>query len=65
MEDLTNMRKRIKAGKRVRFRLNGWAQLQDFVEYKARAKGIKMVYVNPAYTSKTIVALLVVVLNIA
>jgi putative transposase len=55
MEDLTNIRKRIKAGKRVRFRLHGWpwAQLQTFIEYKARAKGINVVYVNPAYTSKT------------
>ncbi len=55
MEDLTNIRKRIKAGKRVRFRLHSWpwAQLQAFIEYKARAKGINVVYVNPAYTSKT------------
>ncbi len=56
MEDLTNIRKRIKAGKRLRFRLHGrpWAQLQAFIEYKARAKGINVMYVNPAYTSKNV-----------
>lgn len=55
MENLTNIRKRIKAGKRVRSRLHRWAwrELQDFVEYKAKAAGIQVVYVNPAYTSKT------------
>ena len=55
MENLVNIRKRIKAGKRVRSRLHrwAWAQLQEFVEYKAQAVGIKVVYVNPAYTSQT------------
>lgn len=55
MENLTNIRKRIKAGKRIRSRLHrwAWAQLQEFVEYKAQAQGIQVVYVNPAYTSQT------------
>ena len=55
MEKLTNIRKRIKAGKRMRSRIHrwAWAQLQKFVEYKAQAVGIRVVYVNPAYTSKT------------
>lgn len=55
MENLTNIRKRIKAGKRLRSRLHrwAWAQLQEFVEYKAQAVGIQVVYVKPAYTSKT------------
>lgn len=55
MEDLTHIRDRIKAGKRVRARLHRWAfrQLQDFVAYKAEALGLSVVYVNPAYTSKT------------
>lgn len=54
MEDLTNIRKRIKAGKRVRSRLHrwAWAQLQAFVQYKALAAGLRVVFVNPAYTSK-------------
>ena len=55
MEDLTNIRANIKAGKRVRTRLHRWAfrQLQTFVDYKAEAAGLRVVYVNPAYTSQT------------
>lgn len=55
MEDLTNIRKRIKAGKRIRSRLHRWAwsQLQTFVAYKAEAAGIRVEFVNPAYTSQT------------
>jgi IS605 OrfB family transposase len=55
MEDLTHIRDRIQAGKRMRARLHGWAfrQLQSFVEYKAKAAGIAVEYVNPAYTSQT------------
>ena len=55
MESLTNIRKRIKTGKRMRSRLHRWAwrQLQSFVEYKAMAAGLQVVYVNPAYTSQT------------
>ena len=55
MEDLTHIRNRIKAGKRIRARLHRWAwrQLQTFVEYKALAAGIAVEYTNPAYTSQT------------
>jgi IS605 OrfB family transposase len=55
MEDLRHIRDRIKAGRRVRARLHRWAfrQLQTFIEYKARAVGIAVEYVNPAYTSQT------------
>lgn len=55
LEDLKNIRLRIKASKRMRARLHRWsfAQLRSFVEYKAEALGIKVVYVNPAYTSVT------------
>jgi putative transposase len=55
MEDLTDIRERIRAGRRGRTRLHRWAfrQLQSFVEYKARAVGITVEYVNPAYTSQT------------
>jgi IS605 OrfB family transposase len=55
MEDLRHIRSRIKAGKRMKARLHRWAfrQLQTFVEYKAKAAGIAVEYVNPAYTSQT------------
>lgn len=55
MEDLTHIRDRIRAGKRMRGRLHRWAfrQLQSFVEYKARAAGIEVVYADPAYSSRT------------
>lgn len=54
LEDLTNIRKRIKAGKRIRTRLHRWAfgQLQTFLQYKAEAKGLQVIYVNPAYSSQ-------------
>jgi putative transposase len=54
MENLTNIRKRIKAGKRVRSRSHrwAWAQLQSFIQYKAHAFGLKVVFVSPAYTSQ-------------
>lgn len=55
LEDLTNIRKRIKGNKRMRSRLHRWSwyEFQQFVEYKAQAEGIAVVYVNPAYTSQT------------
>lgn len=55
MEDLTGIRERIQAGKRVRSRLHRWAfrQLQDFIAYKAEGAGLKVQYINPAYTSQT------------
>ena len=55
MEDLTHIRDRIKANRRMRGRLHRWAwrQLQTFIQYKAEAVGMTVVYVNPAYTSQT------------
>ena len=54
METLTNLCKRIRAGKRMRSRLHlwAWAQLQRFIQYKAEAAGLRVVFVNPAYTSQ-------------
>lgn len=54
LEDLKNIRKRIKGNKRMRSRLHRWSwfELQQFIDYKAQAKGIKVVYVHPAYSSK-------------
>ncbi|MEJ5269858.1 MAG: transposase [Hydrogenophilus sp.] len=39
----------------MRARLHRWAwrQLQTFIEYKAKACGIAVEYVEPAYTSQT------------
>ena len=50
MEDITNIRKTARYNKWV----HKWAfrQLQSFIEYKAIRKGIRIVYINPAYTSK-------------
>lgn len=55
MEDLTHIRSRIRAGRRMRARLHRWAfrQLQSFIHYKARAAGIVVIHVNPAYTSQS------------
>lgn len=55
LEDLRNIRKRIKGNKRLRTRLHRWPwrELQQFLEYKAEAQGIEVLYVNPAYTSVT------------
>ena len=55
LEDLTNIRERIKAGKRLRTRLHRWGfrQLQTSIQYKAEAKGLSVLYVNPAYSSQT------------
>jgi IS605 OrfB family transposase len=54
LEDLTNIRKRVRAGKRMRTRLHRWAfgQLQTFIEYKAEERGLRVVYVNPSYSSQ-------------
>ena len=55
MEDLTHIRKRIKAGKKIRSRLHRWAfyQLQTMIQYKAVSQGLQVLYVNPAYSSQT------------
>lgn len=50
IEDLSNIRKTARYNRWV----HKWAfrQLQSFIEYKAIRKGCRVVYVNPAYTSK-------------
>ena len=55
LENLKNIRKRIKAGKKLRSRLHRWPfhQLRQFVEYKAKAQGIRVIEINPAFTSQT------------
>lgn len=54
LEDLTGIRnKRIK-GKKLRSLINDWSffQLERFIKYKADAKGIKVVYIDPRFTSQ-------------
>lgn len=56
MENLKGIRERTKTWDPHRNRSTAlWAfgQLQDFVEYKAAMKGIRVEKINPAYTSKT------------
>jgi IS605 OrfB family transposase len=55
LEDLTYIRLRIQAGKKVRSRLHRWAfrELQTMIHYKAEAQGLRVLYVNPAYSSQT------------
>ena len=56
MENLTDIRKRIKARRgRASRRLHGWsfAKLRTFVTYKAEAKGVAVVFIDPRHTSQT------------
>ena len=55
LEDLTHIRERIKAGRRVRARLHRWPfrQLQQMIVDKATRVGIRVLLVDPRYTSKT------------
>jgi len=54
LEDLKQIRERIKAGKKMRSRLHRWSfdQLRGYIEYKAQAVGIEVVYVKPSFTSQ-------------
>jgi len=55
MEDLSKIRERTKVRRKQRYLHNSWAfrQLQMFIDYKAKEAGIKVIYVNPKYTSQT------------
>jgi len=56
IEDLTNIRFTSKRrNKKFRTKLGHWSfgQLRSFLEYKAALNGVKLVVVEPAYTSKT------------
>lgn len=55
LEDLKNIRSRVNGSKRQRRVLHSWAfaQLRSFIAYKAALAGVRVVYVNPAYTSQT------------
>lgn len=55
VEDLTHIRKRVKARKAQRNRLHSWsfAQLRQFVTYKAKLAGIPTAAIDPRNTSRT------------
>lgn len=54
LEELTNIRERIKVKKSQRNRLNNWSffDLRAKIEYKARLSGVKVIAVNPKNTSR-------------
>ncbi|MFD3314105.1 RNA-guided endonuclease InsQ/TnpB family protein [Streptomyces sp. NPDC058694] len=55
LEDLTGIRERVRLRKPQRVTMSSWgfAQLGQFIAYKARKAGVPVVYVDPAYTSRT------------
>ncbi|EFL17689.1 RNA-guided endonuclease TnpB family protein [Streptomyces sp. C] len=55
LEDLTGIRERVRLRRPQRAMVHGWAfaQLGAFIAYKARRAGVPVVYVDPAYTSRT------------
>nr|WP_308209054.1 transposase [Actinoallomurus purpureus] len=54
LEQLTGIRERVRLRKPQRVALHSWAfaQLADFIVYKARRAGVPVVFVDPAYSSK-------------
>jgi putative transposase len=54
LEKLAGIRKSRKHGRRFKGTLHSWSfyQLQNFLEYKARLRGIPIAYVEPRNTSK-------------
>ncbi|MFI9762866.1 RNA-guided endonuclease InsQ/TnpB family protein [Streptomyces sp. NPDC051963] len=55
LEDLTGIRERVRLRKPQRATHSSWsfAQLGQFIAYKARKAGVAVVHVDPAYTSRT------------
>ncbi|WP_329251275.1 RNA-guided endonuclease InsQ/TnpB family protein [Actinoallomurus sp. NBC_01490] len=54
LEDLKGIRQRVRLRKPQRVALHSWAfaQLTDFIAYKAKRAGVPVVFVDPAYTSQ-------------
>lgn len=54
VEDLTHIRRRVRAKKSQRNRLHSWSfkQLRDFVSYKAQLRGVPVVAIDPRHTSQ-------------
>ena len=55
IEKLTNIRQTTRTSRKNAKNLHNWSfyQLQMFIAYKAALAGIKVIEVNPAYTSQT------------
>ncbi|MEU3896347.1 transposase [Streptomyces sp. NPDC045251] len=55
LEELKGIRQRVRLRKPQRVALHSWAfaQLGDFIVYKAKRAGVPLVFVDPAYTSQT------------
>jgi IS605 OrfB family transposase len=55
LEDLTGIRERTTVSRRQRARHGNWGfhQLRSFIEYKAKAGGVRVVTVDPRNTSRT------------
>ncbi|MGW3820270.1 RNA-guided endonuclease InsQ/TnpB family protein [Streptomyces sp. NPDC005046] len=55
LEQLKGIRQRVRLRKPQRVTLHSWAfaQLADFIVYKAKRAGVPLVFVDPAYTSQT------------
>lgn len=55
LEQLTNIRQTTRTSRKNEKNLHTWSfyRLSQFVKYKAELEGIKVEYVNPAYTSQT------------
>lgn len=54
LEELKGIRKSKKHSKSFRYSLNSWSfyQLKTMIEYKAKLLGVKIGYIDPAYTSQ-------------
>ena len=55
LEQLSNIRQTTRTSRKNEKNLHAWSfyRLSQFIEYKANLEGIKVEYVNPAYTSQT------------
>ncbi|MFJ6065468.1 RNA-guided endonuclease InsQ/TnpB family protein [Streptomyces tendae] len=55
LEELKGIRQRVRLRKPQRVALHSWAfaQLGDFIVYKAKRAGVPLVLIDPAYTSQT------------
>lgn len=55
LEPLANIRQTTRTSRKNEKNLHIWSfyRLSQFIEYKANLEGIKVEYINPAYTSQT------------